>query len=549
MNKKLLALLLAATMLFTSLVPVVAQETQEAQEATQPQVTVTLDGQDIDFGDIVPTLVYDITYVPQWFFFTLLPEGTVLPDVDMLPLRSTLEPFGFTLEWHQETRTANILPPHQEAVASNIHMVLTHFMDLWVAGDYEAAQGLLMPEFYAALGAIPLQFHLSGRHGRLMDYTILEVTEAQGLYSAMVHATHEKATVLHNIFAFEPGMIVGFIPIQVDFEPMLPPEHATYTGEAITIGADTPWALEGLLTIPENASEENPVPAIILIPGSGANNMDASIFQNRPFFDIADYLSSNGVAVLRYNERAFTHGFAMAQTLGLAQTVYEEYIADAFLAAQILRDDPRISHVFILGHSLGGIVAPRIAAEAALDGVVIMASSPRPLHLIWYDQSQQHISDTLDRGDMDLEAAEAARALLATQLAEAEAIGTMTPEALATTILFDTFPAMYELSIIQSLPLPFIGRYHTPVLVVQGGRDFQTTVADDFQLFVEGTQGMDHVTLILYDGLNHLMMPAYRQEGPLVIDVMEYAIPGTVCPEFLADLLAWIMAQVEAFHG
>lgn len=416
------------------------------------------------------------------------------------------------------------------------------FLNHLIAEDYDAVTQMLSTEMQAALSAVPLQVIVSGRLGNMIDISMLDILEHEGLQIYTVAANHSKGSAVHQIVLDANGYISGFQNIQFNFQPMMPPENANYTAEAVVIGEGTIWPLDGLLTIPQNASVQNPVPALILIPGSGANNMDSSLFENRPFFDIAHYLSSNGVAVLRYNERAFSHGIQLTQTFGANVTLQEEYIEDALLAVQILRNDPRISQIFVLGHSLGGIVAPRIAEEGGLDGVVIMASSPRPLHLIIYDQNTSFIRDSVEAGIMSQADADMALALLAAQLEEAQNLLNMPPEELANIFIFGAIPAIYELSIIESLPLPFIIRNtDTPVLILQGSRDFQTTVEDDFQIFLEGTADMPHVTTILYDGLNHLMMTAYRQYGPLVLDVMEYAIQGNVDINVTRDILTFVL--------
>jgi hypothetical protein len=173
-----------------------------------------------------------------------------------------------------------------------------------------------------------------------------------------------------------------------------------------------------------------------------------------------------------------------------------------------------------------------------------MASSPRPLHQIWYDQSVNQVNDALASGELTQAEADERLALLAEQLEAAKNAVALPADQLENVFLFDMFPAVYEQSVIESLPLPFIaGNTDRPVLILQAGRDFQTTVEDDFQIFLDGTAGMAHVTTRLYETLNHLMMTAYRQEGNLIIDVMEYAIPGNVDRQVMRDITDWILAQ------
>ncbi|MCL2234827.1 MAG: lysophospholipase [Defluviitaleaceae bacterium] len=431
--------------------------------------------------------------------------------------------------------------------AANVEeTVAVTLMNHLTAGEYDAATALLAPELQGAFTAIPFQFHISGRHGTTFDFTVIDTIEHEGFHITTVSANHAMGHAVHNIVADANGAIAGFTTLSFDFEPMLPPADATYTAEPIVIGEGTMWALDGLLTIPQNASAENPVPALILLHGSGANNMDTAIFENRPFFDIADYLSTNGIAVLRYNERTFTHGLLLSQVYGANMTIQEEYITDALLAAQILRDDPRISSIFVLGHSLGGMVAPRIAYEGGLDGVIIFASSPRTLMEISHSQNIALIGDLVAAGALPQADADAMLADLAITHEEIRQTLTLPIEQLQDVLLLGVIPALYERSLIDSDPLAFIARNtNIPVLIQHGDRDFQTTTAEDFQVFLEGTEGMTHVTATNYLGLNHMMMTAYRQYGPLVMDIMEYRIPDRVDTRVTRDIVDWIFSNID----
>ena len=127
--------------------------------------------------------------------------------------------------------------------------------------------------------------------------------------------------------------------------------------ENITIGREYP--LEGILTLPENT--DVPVPACVLVHGSGSSDKDEKIFELRPFADIANELALHGIASLRYDKRSFVHGRQMVKSK-TPITVYEETIEDAVFAADLLRNNPRIDHdrIFIIGHSMGAMLSGRI---------------------------------------------------------------------------------------------------------------------------------------------------------------------------------------------
>ncbi|MBQ7094184.1 MAG: alpha/beta fold hydrolase, partial [Clostridia bacterium] len=142
--------------------------------------------------------------------------------------------------------------------------------------------------------------------------------------------------------------------------------------EKITIGTDFP--LDGILTLPDNITE--PVPAVVFVHGSGSSNMDEKVGKMTPFRDLAEGLAKHGIASVRYDKRTYKYGFKMARKGGI--TVKEETIEDAVFAADMLRKDSRIGKIYIAGHSMGGMLAPRIDAEGGnFDGLIIMAGSLR----------------------------------------------------------------------------------------------------------------------------------------------------------------------------
>ena len=148
----------------------------------------------------------------------------------------------------------------------------------------------------------------------------------------------------------------------------------------ITIGKGTEYPLKGLLTLPDDNS--SPVPAVVMVHGSGPSNMD----ELTPFKDIAEGLAERGVASLRYDKRTFVYARKMRKT---DVTVKEETVDDALLAVELLKQTPQIDRerIFILGHSMGAMLAPRIDAEGAgVRGLILMAGTPYRLEDIVINQ-------------------------------------------------------------------------------------------------------------------------------------------------------------------
>ncbi|MBQ2862013.1 MAG: alpha/beta fold hydrolase, partial [Oscillospiraceae bacterium] len=155
--------------------------------------------------------------------------------------------------------------------------------------------------------------------------------------------------------------------------------------EKIVIGKGTEFPLDGILTLPENA--EKPVPAVVFVHGSGSSNMDEKVMKLTPFKDLAKGLAKHGIASVRYDKRSFAHGRKMLKAGSI--TVKEEVVEDAVMASELLKNDKRIDpeKVFIIGHSMGAMLAPRIDAEGGnFKGLILMAGTLAKLEEVLFRQ-------------------------------------------------------------------------------------------------------------------------------------------------------------------
>ena len=107
--------------------------------------------------------------------------------------------------------------------------------------------------------------------------------------------------------------------------------------EKIVVGQGTEFLLNGLLTFPDGT--EGPVPAVVMVHGSGSSNIDEKVMKLTPFRDLAEGLARHGIGSIRYDKRSFVHARKM---LKKCITVKDETIDDAVLAINILKSDPRI---------------------------------------------------------------------------------------------------------------------------------------------------------------------------------------------------------------
>lgn len=303
-----------------------------------------------------------------------------------------------------------------------------------------------------------------------------------------------------------------------------------FSEEAVVIGIDTEYELQGKLTFPAQMQVNQKYPAVILIHGSGPNDMDSTIYQNKPFKDIAQYLAKRGIAVLRYDKRTYSYQEELAKNISEI-TVKEEIIDDALLATEILKNDSRIDqqHIYIIGHSLGGMVAPRIDAEGGdYSGLIMMAGSLRNYSDIIYDQNMDVINKLTG------EEKEEAQLQLDDLMEQFDNFKILSNDELRE-IPFLGATGYYYKDLEAFSSREYLLNTEKPILVLQGEKDFQIYPEKDFEGYKELLQNKTNVEFILYPSLNHLFMIS------TLGNVNEYLSPNQVDEQVLDDIVNWIL--------
>ncbi len=304
-------------------------------------------------------------------------------------------------------------------------------------------------------------------------------------------------------------------------------DESSFREEDVTVSAGQ-FPLPGKLTLPK---APGPHPGIVLVHGSGPNDQDETVGANKPFRDLAWGLASRGVAVLRYEKRTRVHPLAKPAA---EWTLEDEVIDDAIAAAELLRKhkdiDPK--RVYVLGHSLGGTLAPYIAQkDGKLAGIVIMAGSARSILDLLEEQTEYIATlggqpSEKDRQELDK---------LKQQLAAIRAGKT---QDVTEPIL--SVPAVYWERLHKLDPAGVAAKLETPMLILQGGRDYQVT-KKDFTLWKERLGNHKSVTLKLFDDLNHLFIAGQGPSTPA-----EYQQAGHVDEKVIGAIRTWIMPQAQA---
>jgi dienelactone hydrolase len=317
--------------------------------------------------------------------------------------------------------------------------------------------------------------------------------------------------------------------------PWQPPDYAdpaAFDEQDVTVGSG-PLSVPGTLSLPRQGG---PWPAVVLLSGSGPNDRDETIGRNKPLKDLAWGLASRGVAVLRFDKITYAHGKKVAEDRGF--TVADEYLPQAIAAIQLLRQYPGIDagRIVVAGHSLGGTVAPRVAAaEPSVARLVILAGGTQPLH--WAAVRQVRYLASLNPAT-----AAASEPVIEAMTRQAEKVDSpdLSPSTPDGELPFGV-PAPYWLDLRGYGPAAAAAALGKPVLILQGGRDYQSTVAEDLAGWKAGLAGRPDVTIRVYDADNHLFFPGSGPSSPA-----EYEPTQHVDPAVIADIAAWLASALPA---
>ena len=306
--------------------------------------------------------------------------------------------------------------------------------------------------------------------------------------------------------------------------------------EQIILGQNTRYPLKGLLTLPEG---QGPFPAVVLVHGSGSSNRDEKVGKLTPFKDIAQGLAQRGVASVRYDKRSYAHGLKMVLNKKHPITVREETIDDALLAARLLRSDHRIDpeRVFLAGHSMGAMLAPRIECQGGdFRGLILLAGSPRRLEEILLEQTREILA-----GMKGL-----SRKIGQKQLAQLEqsfrGLYDLTDEEARQKKMGGGTTLYYFKEMGQPTVAQWLAMTRKPMLILQGEKDVQVKANVDFARYQQLLGDRENVTFKLYPGLNHCFVPA--RFDSIADAKKEFTPERHIGPEVLDDIADWIKGQV-----
>lgn len=295
-----------------------------------------------------------------------------------------------------------------------------------------------------------------------------------------------------------------------------------YTEKSIYLNSGS-HQLAAIVTVPKNAKN---FPIVVLVHGSGPSDMDQTVGVNKPFKDIALGLAAKGVASLRYVKRTLIYANEFSKVFTVKEEVLDDAVAAVALAKTVSGVD--VKNIYVLGHSLGGMLAPRIATFAPeIKGIVLAAAPARKLTDVIIEQNKYMFAlanDTTQAGKKMLQ-----DVITEVEHSKISKLDNVKPDSLIVGL-----PAAYWVDLNQYDQIATAKKLTQRILVLQGGNDFQVAETD-YKLWQSELAQNTNVNFQFYPTLNHLFS-SQTEKG----SAQQYQIPANVAEQLIIDLVAWI---------
>jgi pimeloyl-ACP methyl ester carboxylesterase len=341
--------------------------------------------------------------------------------------------------------------------------------------------------------------------------------------------------------------------------PQEPIKPYPYYSEDITFeNKNAGISLAGTLTLPK---KNGVFPVVILISGSGPQNRDEELLGHKPFLVLSDYLTRNGIAVLRYDDRGVGQSkgdFTMATSADFATDV------ESAISYLKTRKEINIKKIGLIGHSEGGLIAPMVASTSKdVAFIVLLAGTGIQGDQILLLQ-QKLIGKASGISDVDLQKNEIENRKIFDIVNESNNLEQLNneltiyltqslndnPEGKPAGMSDDDFVKLQVKQIanpwmqyfIKYDPTPALEKVKCPVLAINGEKDLQVPPKENLEAIKKALTkgGNKKVTTKEFPNLNHLFQECKTGSPD------EYAtIEQTFSPTALTEILNWIQTQTK----
>lgn len=335
--------------------------------------------------------------------------------------------------------------------------------------------------------------------------------------------------------------------------PQVPTEPYPYKSEDVTYNnpAAESVTLAGTLTIPEG---DGPFPAAILISGSGPQDRNETVFGHQPFLVLSDYLTSQDIAVLRYDDRGINQS-----TGDYAQATSADFATDANAAFAYLSTRPEIDHdaIGFVGHSEGGLIGPIAINDNQQAAFLVMLAGPGTpaMQIIQLQnrliaQSQGADEEEINKSvKLSMRISRAVAASTSIEDAEARIRAILTPEALTE---YGIDASQVEAIVAQNTnpwtryflkydPADFLPSVKCPILAINGELDKQVPAEENIAGLHKLLTNHNDATIMALPGLNHMFQTAKTGALGEYNDIEETFAPHAM--QLIAD---WINTRFAA---
>ena len=373
----------------------------------------------------------------------------------------------------------------------------------WIkGGEGDSLVSRFHPAIRATLPATSINkiwAQLEEQSGTFLERSCWQSEQRDTLLLEQCRLIFEEGQVRFGLLTDENQYIVGF-----HFKPIVKnvlPTPVEKTDQKNYIEKDT-FLLNGSIKLPATLClplhGDHRFPVVVMVHGLGPTDKDGTLGPNKPYREVARSFAAQGIATFRYDKRTFVYG-SCPNKLGEAATYDSEIVDDAIVALDMVAQLPEIDirRIYVLGHSLGGMLVPRVSllSNIPLAGMISIAGPARHLEE-WLRAQFRYLAE-----------------LEGTSLAQADSL---------TDIIYSKMPPPYRSFAAAYNPVGTARGLHIPMLFLQGGHDFQVTSVD-FDLWKKGLEGCDNVHFVWLENCDHLLREIPDMAVPEI-----YMRPGKV---------------------